>query len=101
MRGAPHNGFSRLIRRINSRSSRLTLGLPGEALVFADYSEEMGDFFYPWRFPMGLPHFSQFNELQKSGTLNRSTENQQISATLHLTDQITASAPVSRLFNAR
>jgi hypothetical protein len=67
-----------------------------EALVFADYSEEMGDFFYPW-----LPHFSRFNELQKSGTLNRSTENQQISATLHLTDQITASAPVSRLFNAR
>jgi hypothetical protein len=51
-----------------------------EALVFADYSEEMGDFFYPWRFPMGLPHFSRFNELQKSGTLNRSTENQQISA---------------------
>jgi len=65
-----------------------------EALVFADYSEEMGD--YPW-----LPHLSRFNELQKSGTLNRSTENQQISATLHLTDQITASAPVSRLFNAR
>jgi hypothetical protein len=28
MRGAPHNGFSLLIRRISSRSSRSTLGRP-------------------------------------------------------------------------
>src|SRR5262249_30024746 len=31
MRGAPHNGFSLLIRWMSSRSSRLTLGLPGRA----------------------------------------------------------------------
>jgi hypothetical protein len=30
MRGAPHNGFSLLIRWMSSRSSRLTLGLPAD-----------------------------------------------------------------------
>ena len=34
MRGAPHSGLSWLICRINSRSSRLTLGLPGRQRDF-------------------------------------------------------------------
>jgi hypothetical protein len=34
MRGAPHNGFSLLIRWMSSRSSRLTLGLPGRPRDF-------------------------------------------------------------------
>ena len=34
MRGAPHNGFSLLIHWMSSRSSRLTLGLPGRPRGF-------------------------------------------------------------------
>jgi hypothetical protein len=34
MRGAPHNGFSLLMRWMSSRNSRLTLGLPGRPLDF-------------------------------------------------------------------
>jgi hypothetical protein len=33
MRGAPHNGFSLLIRWMSSRSSRLILGLPGRRKI--------------------------------------------------------------------
>jgi hypothetical protein len=39
--------------------------------------------------PRGLPHFSRFNELQKSGTLNRSPNHS------------LGTAPVSQSFNAR
>ena len=34
MRGAHHNGFSVLIRRMSSRNSRLTVGLPGRSQDF-------------------------------------------------------------------